>query len=499
MTPRTAWLVAALLATAPACAKSSYQRPLAVRSPLTAGGPTPAVGILAGADVSPILRDRAPIDLTRVLEMSGETPNLVRFAKQRAAEADADLGRREAEVILPTLRVLSELEVHDGPIQMQQSQSFASTGRRDFVGLRVLKDWNVYGDYQELAARSLDRDAEHEHLEGVELTGLQDGAESYFDLQQAQAGVAIARDALARAQEFLGVTSAVERERLGLAVDRLKAESEVARREEAVLAAEEQFRVASATLATYLRLDPTVLFFSDEATVHPVTFVPPTANVDQLIQSAYATRPDLREERDRVESRRRQLSGARIAPFLPHLVLGLFGNEGGLGFELPGAEPKDARFRGDYYVGVQWELTGAGVADYYRARGDEARLGTAVVHEDDKREHVARQIIEAHQAVRSRYLAIEAAKREVAATTEGWTIAMKRLEQGVGIAVEVLTANEARTVAAARLVDAISLYNKNQFRLLARMGERPEVRDFAAQRGADARDSRDSRAANPGQ
>jgi outer membrane protein TolC len=412
------------------------------------------------------------------LELSGETPNLVRFAQQKVVEADAELHRRQAEVALPTVRLLNEFEMHQGEIQFQQSPSFASTGRRDFLGLRVIKDWNLYGNYEELEARALDRDAQREELGSVKLTSLQDGAEGYFDLQQAQAGVAIAREALARAKEFLGVTTALEREKVGLTVDRLQAQSEVAKREEMALAAEEHFRVASATLATYLRLDPTVLFFSDEPAVRPVTFIPPDTNVDVLIKSAYQTRPDLRAERDRIESRKHLLRGSEISPFVPHVILGLTGNEGGLGFELPGADPTNLRPRADYYVGVQWELVGGGVADYFRAKADNSQLGTAVIHEQDKSEHVAKQIIEAHQAVRSRFLAIEAARHELAATEEAWTIAMKRLEQGIGLAVDVLAANEARTIAATRLVDAISLYNKNQFRLLARMGEKPDVRDF---------------------
>jgi outer membrane protein len=245
-----------------------------------------------------------------------------------------------------------------------------------------------------------------------------------------------------------------------------------------VLAAEEHFRVASATLATFLRLDPTVLFFSEDAAVRPVTFIAPDTNVDVLIKSAYQTRPDIRAERDRVESRRHQLRGSEIAPFVPHLIVGLSGHEGGLGFEFPGADPSNPRPRADYYVGVQWELAGGGVADYFQARVNKSQLETAVVHEQDKSEHVARQIIEAHQAVRSRFLAIEAARRELAAAEEAWAIAIKRLEQGIGLAVDVLGANEARTIAATRLVDAISLYNKNQFRLLARIGEKPDIHDF---------------------
>jgi outer membrane protein TolC len=480
---RTPLLVVALLSTEAACAGGSQKVPLTARAPIPADGPTPAVGILAGADVTPILRNRASINLVRVLELAGETPNVVRFAKEKVAEADAELHRKQAEVVLPTVRLVNEFEVHQGAIQYQLNSSFASTGRRDFLGLRVLKDWNFYADYQELAARSLDRDAEREGLDSIKLTSFQDGAEGYFDLQQAQAGVAIAREALARAKEFLGVAAALERERLGLSVDRLRAESEVAIREELELAAEERFRVASATLATYLRLDPTVLFVSDEASVRPLTFISPDTNVDVLIKAAYETRPDLRAERDRVESQKHQLSGAEVAPFVPHLVAGVLGYGGGLGFEFPGADLSDPHPRGDYYVGLQWELVGGGVGEYFRAQVDKSHLGTAIVHSQDKSEHVARQIIEAHQAVRSRFLAIEAARRDLAATEEAWTIAMKRLEQGIGLAVDVLGANEARTIAATRLVDAISLYNKNQFRLLARIGAKPDLRDFRAGAG----------------
>jgi outer membrane protein TolC len=475
---------AALLLAMAGCA-ASEPVPLTARAPVpfTASvepGSTPAVPMPGGAEVAPILRARAPVNLASVLDLARDKPNLVRFAKARLAEADAGLHQRQAEVILPTLQILDEFQAHQGPMQLQQSQSFASSGRRNFLGLRVLKDWNLFAAYEELAARSSERDAEREHLGSVTLTSLEDGAEGYFDLQQAQAGVAIARDALARAKEFLGVAGALERERVGLTVDRLQAESEVAKRDEMLLAAEEHFRVASATLATFLRLDATVLLFSDESAVRPVTFIPPNTDVDVLIQTAYRTRPDLREAHDRIEARRHQVAGAQIAPFVPHVVLGLSGYDGGLGLEFPSANFGDPHGRADYYVGLHWDLVGGGAADYFHAQVAEAQLDDAVVHRDDTSEHVARQIIEAHQAIRSRFLAIEAARREVAATSEQWTIAMKRLEQGVGISFDVLAANEARTTAATRLVDAITHYNKNQFKLLARMGERPDVRDFGA-------------------
>jgi outer membrane protein TolC len=466
----------------PGCAEATSV-PLTARPPTPLLGPLPTFGMLGeGGGIAPILRARAPITLVRVLDLAGDAPNLVRLARTKLAEVDAGLHERQADVLLPTLQIVNEFEVHQGAIEMQQSSAFATTGRRDFLGLRILKDWDVFGGYEELSARTLERDAEREELGSVKLTSYEDGALGYFDLEQAQADVAIAREALARAEEFLAVATAREQEKLGLTVDRLQAESEVAKRAEAAVAAEEAFRVASATLATFLRLDPTVLFFSDEAAVRPITFVPPDTDVDVLIRSAYETRPDLREARDRIRAQEHELTGAQIGPFLPHVVLGLDGHNGGLGLEFPGARFGEPKGRADYYVGLRWDVVGGGAADYFHARLDAARVATATVQAQDRSEHVARQIIEAHEAVRSRYLAIEAARHQVTASEEAWNIALKRLKEGVGLAVDVLAANEARTTAQTRLVDAITLYNKNQFKLLARMGEKPDVRDFVGAR-----------------
>ncbi len=52
-------------------------------------------------------------------------------------------------------------------------------------------------------------------------------------------------------------------------------------------------------------------------------------------------------------------------------------------------------------------------------------------------------------------------------------ISRKRLENGTGLAIEVLAAEETRTRAATSLVAAIAGYNKAQYRLLVRLGERP--------------------------
>src|SRR5581483_806356 len=111
--------------------------------------------------------------------------------------------------------------------------------------------------------------------------------------------------------------------------------------------------------------------------------------------------------------------------------------------------------------------------DLAHARETGARLRAEKVLEDDARERVAADVLEALEVVRSRSAAIDVAGDELRAAEEARRIARKRLEQGTGLAVDVITADEARTRAASHLVAAITSYNAAQYRLLARLGERP--------------------------
>src|SRR5262249_62046661 len=122
----------------------------------------------------------------------------------------------------------------------------------------------------------------------------------YFDLVGAHAALAIARDSLEHARAFLELARSRELRAVGLRLDTLRAEADVANARHALIAAEQRFRVASTRLATLLRLDATITLFTAEQRVHPLTFFAPDAAVDGLIATALDARPDLRAPADRV-------------------------------------------------------------------------------------------------------------------------------------------------------------------------------------------------------
>jgi outer membrane protein TolC len=441
--------------------------------------PSGAAAVPPSATAAPILLEQAPIDLATVLALAGEQPNAVRLARKEYLAAQAQEESAEAR-LFPNMSLGGNFGHHTGIQQDTAGAFFETTFQHLFLGVVGDASLDLYGGvYQFLEARQR-RSASREETEAVAQATIARGAAMFFDLEREQAEIAIARDALEHAAEFRRVASARERRQVGLPVDTAQAAALVAAARQGLIAAEERFRVASAGLATLLRLDPTIMLVSAAREVRPITFVPPDARVDELIQLALRQRPDVHAAEFRVAAAQAEDEAARIGPFVPVLhaglgtlrtLSGLSGNLGGVGVDGPNFG--DLRYRADYYVALQWDLTGLGFGEVARARRAAADLDAERVRADDVRERVAREVIEAQQAVRARAAAIEAAREELEAAEEARALAEQRLGQGVGLAVDLLAADAARTNAASHVVDAIVSYNKAQYLLLARIGERP--------------------------
>ncbi|MBI3726620.1 TolC family protein [bacterium] len=427
---------------------------------------------------SPILRETAPIDLATVLALAGEKPNAVRLARERLAEAEAKKDEALSR-LLPTIAVGAVFGRHNGTIQDTQG-NFIDEVTRQRVFLGGVGDLGIdvgNGIYGSLAAKRR-AEAATEEVEAVVQARVLDAVYAYFDLVEAQAAMAIARDSFEHATAFHDLTTARERRALGLRVDTLRAEADVASARHAQIAAERRFRTASVRLAAMLRLEPTTTLFTVEKDVRPVTFVASETPLETLIATALENRPDLRAQRRRTEAAGLDDDAARIGPLIPSFHAGVgtpagapLGSNGGLGYD--GHDFGKLDGREDYYVGLQWRLNGLGLGDAARARATGARLRAELVRDDDSRERAIQEVIEASEDVRATHAAIDAAERELRAADEVRKIAKKRLEEGTGLAIEVLSAEETRTRAATRLVEAITGYNRAQYRLLVRLGERP--------------------------
>jgi outer membrane protein TolC len=410
------------------------------------------------------------IDLATVLELAGAKPNAIRLARERLAEAEARVDASGA-ALLPSLALGPRFERHNGTIQDVSGPFLDTTRQAIFTGGTGELVLDVGGNVLSFLRERQRRDVASAELDSAtQRTGLA-AALGYFELVGAESASAIARDALDRAAGFLAVAASREKNALGLPLDTIRARAEVARARQGVILAEEHVHVASIRLATTLRLDAKVQLATTEREVRPITFIAPDTPAERLVETALAAHPDVLAAARRVAAADTEDDASHYGPFFPTLHAGVGGLDGGLGYD--GSSFGGLRGREDYYVGLELHLTGLGIGEVARARETAARLRAEKVREDDVRETVIANVLEAREVVRSRSAAIEVAREELTAADEARKIARKRLEQGTGIAIDLLAAEEERTRAATHLVDAIVGYDAAEYELLARIGEPP--------------------------
>src|SRR5205807_576655 len=94
------------------------------------GGPPAAIVSSAIASIS---TEAVPIDLPTVLSLAGEKPNAIRLARERLAEADAQVDASTAG-LLPSIAVGGNFARHTGIIQDVGGKFFDTTRQRVFLG-----------------------------------------------------------------------------------------------------------------------------------------------------------------------------------------------------------------------------------------------------------------------------------------------------------------------------------------------------------------------------
>src|SRR5439155_10038501 len=117
-------------------------------------------------------------------------------------------------------------------------------------------------------------------------------SDAYFGVQQARGELAGAEDTVRRTEELV---RRVSRLATGLVapVEAVRAEAELARRQQAELLARERWRTAGAELLRVIRLDPTAQVEPQEPPQLLVTLLDLSRPVDDLVVLGLTNRPEL--------------------------------------------------------------------------------------------------------------------------------------------------------------------------------------------------------------
>jgi outer membrane protein TolC len=170
--------------------------------------------------------------------------------------------------------------------------------------------------FEALAAHRTVNAATSDSLNVTQAT-LAKAAIGYFALEQAQATVKIAEQALDSSRELERVTRDRQSLGSGLKVDVLRAHARVASDALRLSQAGEAMRNASIQLALTLKLDPKVTLLPSETSVWRRTLIEPSVSLDDLIRRALASRPTLEAQSERVmasEQHRNAAWSSALAP-----------------------------------------------------------------------------------------------------------------------------------------------------------------------------------------
>lgn len=285
----------------------------------------------------------------------------------------------------------------------------------------------------------------------------------YYDLVLNQAQVSVAWQAIKEAEELLRIERLMLKAGTALPADELRAEADLALKQQNLLTALNGFYDASVALSVTLDLDPTVMLVPRAGTVRQATLVREDLPIDDMLVTAVRYRPDLEAVRTLLGAAEAD-KGATIWG-----GLGPQGQEiGVLAPRPPAGRVVDTEYRQPIYNatgGFNWSL-----ATFGRIKSAAANVNIAALNVDRRLDEVQAAVVTAHQASLTAAKLIPRAKQEVAAAEEALRLTQKNLQAGTGLTIDVLQAKDAADQARLRYATALVRYNQSQINLLAALG-----------------------------
>ncbi|MCE9524635.1 MAG: TolC family protein [Planctomycetales bacterium] len=420
-----------------------------------------------------------PIDLASALAMTdGQNPQ-VAFARERIAEAEAQLSRARA-MWLPSIRGGVNYNKHEGQIQEVAGRIINTSRNSLYSGLGANAVGAGSPAVPGLLAQFHLTDAIHQpRIAASEVAARTFAAQAqandstlqtalaYLDLLRAEQDVAIAREAQENTLKLQKLTAAYAKSGQGQQADDDRALAELALRENELERASEGVQVASARLAQLVQLDPTQPLSPQETAVAPLNLVPEGTLAQDLVAQGLSARPEIAENRFLIDEAVHRLRREQCAPLVPSVLLAA--SYGGMGGGLGG----NFRNYGDRFDGdavAYWELRNFGYGDAAARREADSRVTQARLKELAALDRVAREIVEAHAQVQARRRQIATAQRGIEAALTSYERNLARIENTQGLPLEALQSIQALTQARRDYLRAVSDFNAAQFQLLHHIG-----------------------------
>lgn len=440
---------------------------------------SPAPDLDAGVSPHPVppdtelqvgtLAQTYPIDLPTALRL-GNAGNLqIALARERIVAGQAVLEGADA-LWLPNLSAGTTYLMHTGQIQRALGEVFDRQRNSLWVGAGPTLSVDIADAlYEPLIARRAVQ-AETAAAEAATNDMLLRISDEYLDLLAAHAGFEVARETRTHAKELAWLTNEYAKQRVGLRSDAERAETELGGRDQQVILAQERVTVVSTELARLLRLDPQMQLVPLESNVMAIDLISTDEPLPNLVAHALVNRPELFEQQALISAAVQRLKQATYGPLIPSIILGY--QAGGFGGG-PGAFFGRFSDREDFTAAAVWELRNLGLGDRALRRLRESQLTQTQIKSLQVADKVAADVVAAHQIVVARSRQTDVARKTVESALRSYELNMTRIRRGAGLPIEVLQAIQALDRARYDYLQAVTSYNKAQFRLLTALGNTP--------------------------
>ncbi len=428
-----------------------------------------------------------PISLPTALQLADVRALDVAAANARVRAAAAAL--EGAEVLwLPTITLGGDYNRHDGRNQdtmgnvFDNSRSSGMVGVGTGIGPAAILDVGQ-ALFAPLYARQQVR-ARQADLQAASNDTLVAVSDAYFNVQQARGETAAALEIIRRTDDLLARTR-----KLAPAIvpdlELFRAETELARRQEAELMARERWQTASADLVRLLRLDPSAQVEPVEPPQLRVDLIDLNKPVDELIPIGLMNRPELASRQAQVQATLALLRQEKLRPLIPSVLLRGYSTPvtGTLGAGYFGGGPNDhfgnGDLRSDWDLQVLWQLNNLGFGNHALVRQREAENRLALIDLFRTQDRVAAEIAQAYAQAKQAARRVDVAANAVRSATLSADKNLTALSQSKKVGDQLVTLVRPQEVVAALQAlaqtytdyyGAVADANRAQFRLYRALG-----------------------------
>lgn len=299
--------------------------------------------------------------------------------------------------------------------------------------------------------------SEHATLSDTLLTVTQ----NYYNLILAEVLLDIRIDAVKTSEEQLRRNQ--DRKQAGLAtnLDVLQSKTQLSRDRQALVDQQTNRRNASLNLAESLNLPFAEDLYPIDLRVQKVRLIDSKMEINQLLGIAIDSRPELKQyEELRLAAKKAIMIS--LAKLQPTVLLG--GQAYGIG------PPGNVQSLGTFFVNINWRLTGMGVVDSMDTVKAKWAARQAQIQAQKELQTICKQVRSSYIQILDREKNIEETTAEVNSALEELRLAELRKASGLGLNLDIITAQRDYTEARVNKAQAIINFNIAQAQLLHDIG-----------------------------